>query len=224
MSRVIQQVGYKGSLKWIQRLINDRPHLINDKIKENLNCDIDEKITWLSPLKNDEFAEYRDIHFLERLDVRLYNVPLNSFWPANGPQWDALAKTSKEKVILVEAKAHITELSSSCAAKAPNSINLIQKYLQKTKDFLESKSQLDWTQSYYQYTNRLAHLYLLRVLNNLPAYLVFIYFIGDYEMNGPKNIEEWQLEIRTLKENLDIEECKFHKYIAEVFVDVASLQ
>jgi hypothetical protein len=28
---------------------------------------------------------------------------------------------------------------------------------------------------FYQYTNRVAHLYLLHILNNIPSYLVFIF-------------------------------------------------
>ncbi len=36
------------------------------------------------------------------------------------------------------------------------------------------------TKGFYQYINRLAHLYLLRVLNKIPAYLVFVYFVNDH--------------------------------------------
>jgi hypothetical protein len=60
----------------------------------------------------------------------------------------------------------------------------IRASLNKTKDVLNTKNAIDWSIGFYQYTNRLTHLYLLRELNHLPAYLLFIYFMNDAEMNG----------------------------------------
>ena len=37
----------------------------------------------------------------------------------------------------------------------------------------------DWSHCFYQYANRLAHLYLLRESNGLDAFLVFVYFVDD---------------------------------------------
>jgi hypothetical protein len=52
--------------------------------------------------------------------------------------------------------------------------------------------------TYYQYTNRIAHLYYLRVLNNINTYLIFVYFLNDTSVNGPKTIDEWIYEISKL--------------------------
>jgi hypothetical protein len=42
--------------------------------------------------------------------------------------------------------------------------------------------------------NRLAHLYFLCELNGVPAFLVFVYFVNDQEMQGPTTKKEWQTE------------------------------
>ena len=41
------------------------------------------------------------------------------------------------------------------------------------------RSTCDWSGTFYQYANRLAHLYLLHELNDVDAWLVFVYFVGD---------------------------------------------
>lgn len=77
-----------------------------------------------------------------------------------------------------------------------------------------------WPASFYQYTNRLDHLYLLRVLNDLPAYLVFVCFVNDTEMNGPKSKEVWQGALKLLHSYLGIGRHKLSKYIADVFIEL----
>ena len=108
--KVPQQEGKKGSLKWIQKLVNDHPQVLDREIKGACNFPDTDNITWVSPLRKDEYAEYRDDSFLVQLDVKLPDFPLNKFWPDRGPQWDALGKTHGGARILVEAKAHVEEL------------------------------------------------------------------------------------------------------------------
>lgn len=60
---------------------------------------------------------------------------------------------------------------------------------------------VDWGKHpYYQYANRLAHLYLLTELNGIDAYLMMIYFLNDKEQKGPCQISEWEEAIR--KQNI----------------------
>lgn len=191
MSRFPQGPAVKGSQKWIQKLVNGEPELLNAEIIRHLALSDEESITWLSPRAEDDFAEYRDQTFLDLLDLNLTNVPLSDFWPPGGPQWDALGKSESGKVYLVEAKSHIPEMVSGGTAAAGKSFKRIRESLDKTKTFLNSKPEHDWSSTFYQYTNRLAHLYLLRVLNGVPAYLVFVNFLNDKEMKGPKSIDEW---------------------------------
>ena len=110
MGRFPQKPGAKGSLKWTQRLVNDRPDLLNDKIIRQAGLPKRGTIEWRSPLANDDYAEYRDQAFLELLDISLSKHPLEDFWPAQGPQWDALGKSTDGTLFLVEAKSHISEV------------------------------------------------------------------------------------------------------------------
>jgi len=84
---------------------NESNRRLNDRIRDAFAWASTERIEWLSPVKSDEYAEYYDEEFLERLGVSNVRVPLHSFWPRSGPRWDGLARTDSGKVILVEAKA-----------------------------------------------------------------------------------------------------------------------
>jgi hypothetical protein len=224
MARFPQNRGNKGSLKWIQRLINDHPYVLNSKILSALSKPQDTNIAWLSPLAEDEYAEYRDEAFLKRLGISLEKYPLPKFWPQRGPQWDALGKASTGEIVLVEAKSHVPELISHLDSKSPKSTKQILESLEETKDYLGSKSKNDWASPFYQYANRIAHLYLLRVLNGIPAYLLFVYFLNDKEMEGPENEAEWRSALKLVDSCLGIGRTKLSKYIIDVFVDVRDLK
>ena len=101
MARFPQPQAKRGSQKWIQKLINDKPEILNSKIRSALNFSEEEDVQWLSPLKSDDYAEYRDQAFLNLLNVKLERIPLAQFWPKGGPQWDALGKSSSGKLLLV---------------------------------------------------------------------------------------------------------------------------
>ncbi|MFQ5420243.1 MAG: hypothetical protein ACE5EY_07760 [Anaerolineae bacterium] len=220
MARIRQPKGKKGSLKWIQLLVNQSPEILNSQIKNGLGLLSDEEISWVSPVVEDEYAEYRDQAFIDLLEINLGKTTLSDFWPLRGPQWDALGKSSEEKIFLVEAKAHIAELNSSGTQAKGKSREQIQRSLEETRKYLQATEVVDWASSFYQYTNRLAHLYLLRELNDLPAYLVFVYFVNDEEMAGPKSKEEWQGALKLLHTYLGVGRNKLSKYILEVFVNV----
>ena len=219
-----QNVADKGSKKWIQKIINEESGLLNSEIRDNLGLSKDEDIEWLSPLKCDKYAEYFDQGFLNSLCIELKRVPLVDFWPKGGPHWDALGRSSSGKLFLVEAKSHIPELISTTRAEKEVSLEKICKSLKKTKRFLNSNTKTDWCSPFYQYTNRLAHLYLLRELNQLPAYLVFVYFINDFEMNGPTTVDEWKGAIKLLHLYLGIGKHKLQNSIADIFIDVTCLK
>jgi len=85
MGRFPQFSGEKGSKKWIQRLINEKPQLLNLEVRKNLNLSEHEEIQWLSPSEKDEYAEYRDQDFVDLLDVTLDKMPLADLWPEREP-------------------------------------------------------------------------------------------------------------------------------------------
>ena len=194
------------------------------QIKRNLQFSNNHEIQWRSPLKDESYAEYRDQEFIDRLDIILKKVCLKDFWPTRGPQWDALGKSSKGNIFLVEAKSHIPEMTSTTRAQDKHSLLKIRESLERTKNFLNAKKMVDWSIGFYQYTNRLAHLYLLRELNQLPAYLLFIYFINDSEMNGPNTIDEWKGAIKLLHTYLGIRRHKMQRFTSDIFIDVDKIR
>lgn len=223
MARKRQNPAVRGSQKWIRRVVNEKPELLNSQIRRSFTLSVGEAITWLSPRAEDEYAEYQDQDFLDHLNLELPKVPLADFWPSGGPCWDALGKSETGKVFLVEAKAHISEMLSTGTGARNDSLQKIRVSLDKTKDFLNSRSERDWSSTFYQYTNRLAHLYLLRELNGLPAYLVYVYFLNDEDMNGPKSVDEWSGALSLLKSCLGIGRHRLDKYIGATFIDVGDV-
>jgi hypothetical protein len=212
----------KGSQKWIQKIVNENRDILNRQLRIKLDISEDEVIEWLSPLRKYEYAEYRDKAVLDLLGISIDTVARNTFWPERGPQWDGIGRTSKD-VFLVEAKSHIPELISSLQAKDPTSIKTINSSLEKTKKELCSKTDFDWSKTFYQYANRLAHVNFLRRFN-IPTYFVCVYFVNDLEMKGPTTVDEWKGAIRVLHECLGLREYLLQKWVVDVFVDVSNLQ
>jgi hypothetical protein len=212
----------KGSKKWLRKLINERANVIDAQLKENLDLPRDEQIKWLSPLRKENFREYSDEAFLKKLGLPELIPELKEFWPKRGPHWDGLGLSSSKKIFLVEAKSHIPELISSSKASDRNSIDKIQKSLSQTKEELESRSDFDWSKTFYQYANRLAHVHFLKKKDKI-AYFVSVYFLNDSEMNGPKTIDEWKGALHLLHRCLGLEEHILNKLVVELFIDVYCL-
>ena len=76
----------------------------------------------------------------------------------------------------------------------------------------------------YQYANRLAHLYLLRELNRVPAHLLFVYFVGDDDVNGPETVPEWEAALSLAKRVLGLpERHRLSDYVSDVFFNVRDM-
>jgi hypothetical protein len=224
MARVPQELCNEGSQKWLQILVNRRSELIDRLILERSGLKSGSKIEWLSPLEADDYAEYCDQEFLERLGIGTLKRPLHDFWPNQGPHWDALARTDRGDLILVEAKAHIPEMESNPTGAKGHSLVKIRRSLESVKLFYGIDSDIDWCEKYYQYANRIAHLYFLRELNGLPAHLFFLYFVGDEDMKGPAMESEWRDVIGTVHRTLGIEGTVLSDSLIDVFVNVHSLE
>lgn len=218
MSRFSQKKAVKGSQKWLQEQVNSGSRALDTALLSQVQPG-GGQIEWLSPLADDEYAEYSDGEFLQLLSLSPAKRRLESFWPHGGPEWDGLACTDNGSVILLEAKSHITELKSDCKAKEW-SMELIDASLNEASEFYGAVSSDNWTEVYYQYANRLAHLYLLRHLNGIRAWLVFLYFVNDIEMKGPESVEEWREAIKNIHEHLGLTEERLAPYVIDIFYDV----
>ncbi len=221
-----QQAAMHGSQRWLQIGVNRCTHVIDQAIKNELGLCPGEEIEWLSPLERDSFAEYRDGQFLECLGACLDRWQLKDFWPRSGPRWDGLARTSGGRLLLLEAKANIPEFDSEPTRATGTSLEKIKKSLVETREFLKVKSETDWSRCFYQYTNRLAHLYLLRELNSLPAYLVFVYFVGDTTVHGrdPVSREGWEAATALVTKHLGIPNTRWvSESVRDVYIDVGDL-
>ena len=225
MGRYPQKYNSHGSLKNLQVAINVKKKYLDYEISKVIRKKMN--IDWKSPLKADDYAEYRDKDFLMRLGISVNKMkyPLSDFWPDNGPQWDALGISGNE-IILVEAKANISEMASpGTGAKNPQSIKKIRNSLDEVKKYLSVSDTIDWTGTFYQYVNRIAHLYYLREKNKIKAHLLFIYFINDGSVNGPKTKDEWLGAIQTMECYLGLaKKHKLRKYIYDIFIDVNDLR
>lgn len=183
----------RGSQRLLQEAVEFCPEYLLATLQNGGGLSVGESVSWVSPVSSDGFREYKDAEFIDRLGMtdRL-NTPLSDFWPRSGPRWDALGVSSRGRPILVEAKAHIPEAASpGSSASADTSIQLIQSSLEATRRAIAPRSTASWTGTFYQYTNRLAHQYFFRELNDIDSVLVFLNFINASDMQGPRTTEEW---------------------------------
>ncbi len=175
--------GVKGSKFWMQIVVE------HQNLQDELNAQIGEPLIWISPLagKSDTFLEYQlnDTYITKLLGIsKAEATELFDFWAKRQPQWDGLAfSQSKETLYLIEAKAHLSELNSKCAASNQTSRALILASLSDTqKKYFPKGSFTSWTDEYYQLANRLT---FLKKLNEAPfgnikkVKLVLLNFTND---------------------------------------------
>lgn len=221
--RVTQPKECRGSLKWVRQLVAERPDILENGLRQAGALANAATIGWPSPHKDHAWAEYRDGQFLDKLGLSQLTPALADFWPSGGPQWDALGRSTDGTVFLVEAKAHVGELHSTWAAKAPASRAKITSSLERTRSALGVTGGEDWRLKYYQYANRLAHLSFLRE-QGVPAYLVFVYFIGHTEMPGaPISRQDWNGANDALKKHLGLTDLPPIPGVIDLYVDVSEL-
>lgn len=213
----------KGSKRWIQVAVNDKPAILNSAILESLRLPGQTGIQWASPLEP-RYREHRDLAALKVIQAPPLRVGLDSFWPRRGPVWDALGHASTGDLLFVEAKAHIAEAASPRSKATPASYSLIQKSLEQVRARLAPRSRADWAGTFFQYANRLAHLWFYREKNRLPAHLVFVYFLNAREVDGPERREEWEAALTLLHAALGLgRRHALRHFVHDVFIDVDQL-
>lgn len=221
MGRFAQDAGRRGSLKWIQRAVNEHPHVLDTEILRRLpNA---HTIDWLSPLACHDYTEYRDRDFLDQIGKSELAGELAKFWPPRGPQWDALGRSDWGDILLVEAKAHIPEMCSGATKASPKSRKQIERAMKATIETCRAQPRAAWTEVFYQLGNRLAHLKFLRDAK-VPAWLVLVNFVGDHEMEGPQTEGEWKSAYAVAHHVMGLDKKNpLSKYVIHVYPHVAAL-
>lgn len=220
-SRVKQPRGERGSLRFIQQLVEYQPTLLDDQLRAAGALSAGAAVEWVSPRRADDWAEYRDAGFLDRLGLSALAPELRRFWPKRGPQWDALGRAG-DAVFLVEAKAHVAEMQSSCSASASPSIDAIDAALKVTKDRLGVHAGGDWKTGYYQLANRLAHLLFLQHAG-VDATLVLLGFTGKTEMPSPATPAAYEAAYAAAWQHLGLDRRLLPPGIVHVYLDVSEL-
>ena len=219
--RVEQRAGQRGSLKWIQSAVNDHPGVLDVALLPTLSPA--KSIAWVSPRSEHGFAEYRDAGFLEALGCSDLAPALAAFWPSRGPQWDALGRSDRGDLLLVEAKAHIAEILSEGSKAGPESRVRIEAALNEAARTIGASPRAPWIETFYQLANRLAHLdWLMR--QGKPAWLVLVNFVGDKDMSGPGTAEAWHAAYEVAWHVMGVPaRAPIMKRIIHAEIDVAAL-
>jgi hypothetical protein len=131
-----------------------------------------------------------------------------------------LGKTSDNKaIILVEAKANVPEMVSFCGAKK-KSLSTISEALDQTQRWLNCRrSSIDWKYGFYQYANRLAHLYFLREKGHKEAHLVFLYFVED-SSHIPTSRDAWDSALKLQKKLMGLSAENLTGKVIDLFINV----
>ncbi len=221
MNRGLSGIAERGSQKWVQHLVNGPSEQLHGAIAGSLTIPVKQPIEWLSPLQAHGYVEYRDTAFLECLGLSQHAASLREFWPLSGPRWDALGRAGGT-YFLVEAKANIPELISDCQASAPLSREMIAAAIQRTQQWLGARPHIDWLTGFYQYANRLAHLYFMREIAGVDAYMVFLYILDD-PTHIPTGGIEWQGALELQRTLLGLGGRPYRDYVISVFLDAADI-
>ena len=192
-----------GSRLQLQDLINDRSADLHSLLRDASASFHDfsgRDPEWVSPLAEDDYCEYQDGAFLAAVGLERLASNLKSFWPRGGPVWDGLARirsaNGKEGVLLVEAKSRRTENAGpDYACRAERSLGRITQQLETVKASLGVEAGVNWLGDYYQHANRIAHLWFLHA-EEIPTWLVYVYFVGDPTIRHPEDLHGWDVALR----------------------------
>ena len=72
-------------------------------------------------------------------------------------------------------------------------------------------------------SSRIAHLHFLRVQNDVPAHLVFVYFLNATDVHGPSERAEYEGAIKLIDGYLGLHRNRLTPYMHNLFVDVRDL-
>lgn len=232
-------IGY-GSAWHLLRFLGWQRDRFNKQLTDELGAT---HITWLDfpgytgnqpypsgmPIRD---GEWKRINFIDDDEVQ---QAYNKFWPGRGEQqnWDAVGKAvieGREEWLLVEAKAHPAEISSSgTTASEDGGRPKIRAAFNETLRSLGYDSAAasalaeKWLSGHYQHANRLATLHFF-TKREIPAHLVFLYFCGDQHPDNkfcPSNAGEWQPTLDGIEKCLGLKRNTMLEHrVHNIFMDV----
>jgi hypothetical protein len=217
-------LAHAGSQRSLQLWVNRNREDLSLRVVDALRGDLPAtgSVRWVSPLERSGYEEYHDAGFLRAVGCEQALPQLAEFWPKGGPYWDALAVVEDQAlgvdrgVILIEAKSYPGEMFSGGCGASPKSRPRIEAALGTTREWLGVSGAADWTGPLYQHANRLAHLYFLREIVHVPAWLVNIYFVND--RRSPTTQAEWLPALAQARLELGLTGVAPHE--ADLFLDV----
>jgi hypothetical protein len=157
----------------------------------------------VAPVADKKFYEPRDGAFLESVGLPELRLKLAKFWPTRGPRWDALAVLQTGgAVLLTEAKSYPAEMRGRGCRACHLSSKTIRASIQDAQKWFGVPSDTGWLGPLYQYANRLAHVYFLRKIGDLPAFLANLYFLDDSSLLTPTSRSSWDSRLPDFKKQL----------------------
>jgi hypothetical protein len=99
---------------------------------------------------------------------------------------------------------------------------MIRIVLAKAKEAFGASSAAPWDAPLYQYANRLAHLYVLRHLNGVDAYLLF-YFADAPDVPNPCTEQQWQGAQRLTEKCLGPGAHRYRKSVGTLLLSVPEM-
>ena len=215
-----------GSQRWLQLAVNVQRGLVEEPLVSSLGGASHAPLEWLCPLHSGGYRECKDLDAMKALGVPAsVQHTLVDFWPRRGPAWDGLARSANGELLLIEAKANIPELVSGRTQAGPESLRKITERLREVREFLAPKSTAEWAHTFSHYASRLAFLYFLRHMNQLPARLVFVFFVNARDVRGPTARVEWESALTLMYAALGLpRRHPLSPFIHNLFIDAGELE
>lgn len=191
------------------------------------------EISWLDyPPNYDRLSldgELKDVECFENQNI---SEQWKKYWPQSGNSqcWDGIFQIN-DTWYFVEAKAHASEVKSSCGASSDSSKATIKNAFNETISFVKSTKTSDYWISKdcksYQLANRLAFINFCNK-NQINAKLVYINFINGYDKPGTsgalnvKSKEDWKNIWKEEYKDLGISEEQLKGILYHVYIDCSS--
>jgi hypothetical protein len=216
----------KGSKRHVCWYVNEAPDLLNAALfsaSPSLVAAASAEPKWVSPLAGDAYEEFWNERFLQRLNLLDDHLEsFREFWPfkpwVNGkvsprgtPHWDALAQVplggDRWGAVMVEAKAHRGELvKPNDRSKADaRSLDRIRESFAKVRDYYGvAKTIPPWESRYYQFCNRLAHLWWMNERAKVTTWLVWMLIVDDPVWRDRMTAPQWYDAFQTIKSEVGL--------------------